>query len=310
MSNPTYSVIIPIYNEQEIIPELYHRLTKTLTALESDYEIICVDDGSQDRSYAMIKELSESDSHIKLLSFSRNFGHQAAVTAGLNFATGEAVIVMDGDLQDPPELIPQLAEKWRNGYDVVYAIRKARKEGFFKKACYKAFYRVLSAMSEIDIPLDSGDFCLMSKKVVVRLNQLPERNRFIRGLRSWVGFAQIGIEYERDKRFAGKEKYTFRKLMTLALDGIFSFSKMPLRMASILGFSISIVSFLFIFQTLIEKLFFDISPQGWTSTVIIISFFGGIQLIMIGLVGEYLVRIYDEVKQRPVYILKDMIGFK
>lgn len=310
MSQPIYSVIIPVYNEQEIIPELYHRLTKILTALESDYEIICVDDGSRDRSYGMIKELSESDSHIKLLAFSRNFGHQAAVTAGLNFANGEAVIVMDGDLQDPPELIPQLVEKWSDGYDVVYAIRKARKEGFFMRACYKAFYRLLSSVSEIEIPLDSGDFCLMSKRVVDRLNQLPERNRFVRGLRSWVGFAQIGIEYERDKRFAGKEKYTFRKLMTLALDGIFSFSKMPLRMASILGFSISIVSFLFIFQTLIEKLFFDISPQGWTSTVIIISFFGGIQLIMIGLMGEYLVRIYDEVKQRPVYILKDMIGFK
>ena len=239
MKDIIYSIVIPVYNEEENLLELYHRLKKVLVNLDELYGIIFVNDGSMDRTRDIIYELRNSDPNIKLISFSRNFGHQTSVSAGLDFASGHATIMMDGDLQDPPEIIPRLIEKWQEGYKVVYALRKKRKEGLFKRFAYSTFYRLLKKISYIDIPLDSGDFSLIDRKVVDLLIKMPERNKFIRGLRAWVGFQQIGIEYERDKRYAGEPKYSLNKLLNLALDGLISFSYAPLKLATSFGFVVS-----------------------------------------------------------------------
>lgn len=305
-----YSIVIPIYNEEAVLGELYRRLKAVMDALDGPAEAIFVDDGSFDGTFAMLSELSGSDPRVKVLRFSRNFGHQIAISAGIDHAGGDAVVLMDGDLQDPPEVVPSFIERWRSGYDVVYAVRKKRKENILKRAAYAVFYRLLKRLSYLDIPLDSGDFCLMDKRVVKTIRHLPERNRFVRGLRTWAGFRQVGLEYERDARFAGEPKYTFGKLVKLAYDGIFSFSTIPLRLAVYAGFTFASVAFLGGIYIIYRKLFHGIDVQGWTSIIVVSTFLGGIILMMIGVIGEYVGRIYDEVKQRPLYVIQDKIGLE
>jgi dolichol-phosphate mannosyltransferase len=305
-----FSVVVPVYNEVGVLPELYRRLTTVMLGMGEPYEIMFVDDGSTDDSIQIIRDLNSKDPAIKCLSLSRNFGHQTAISAGMAHASGKAIIVMDGDLQDPPEVIPQLVEKWKGGYDVVYAVRKKRKENLLMRTAYAAFYRVLKYLSDIEVPLDSGDFAVMDRKVVNLLASMRERNRFVRGLRSWVGFKQIGIPYEREKRYSGRPKYDVSRLVRLALDGFVTFSRKPLQLASILGLAFSGVAFTLGFYFVILKLTIGIPVPGWTSLVVIILFLGGIQLFAIGVVGEYISRIYDEVRQRPLCVVSDYIGIK
>ena len=304
-----YSIVIPIFNENETIPELYRRLKAVIDTLDAPTEVILVDDGSRDNSFELLKEVHSKDSRFKVLRFSRNFGHQTAISAGLDAATGDAVILMDGDLQDPPEVLPQFIAKWREKYDVVYAIRKKRKENIFKRAAYAGFYRLLRALSYLEIPLDSGDFCLMDKRVADTVRNMKERSRFVRGLRTWAGFRQTGLEYERDYRFAGEPKYTFSKLLRLAYDGLFSFSTVPLRLAVYSGFVFASVAFIGGLFIIYQKLFHGINVVGWASTIVVIIFFGGIILATLGIIGEYISRIYEEVKNRPLYVIQDKIGF-
>jgi polyisoprenyl-phosphate glycosyltransferase len=306
---PLLSVVIPIYNEQATLSELYRRLTRVLSEnlAELAYEIVFVNDGSTDGSIQILSELHADDPAVKVVNLSRNFGHQAALTAGLDYTKGDVVICMDGDVQDPPEIIPTLVARWRDGNDVVYAVRKLRKEGFIKRGCYAAFYRLLRRLSMVSIPLDAGDFALMDRRVVDCLKALPERSRFIRGLRTWVGFRQAAVEYEREKRFAGVPKYTWSKLVHLAVNGLLSFSALPLRMATAVGFMISFCSLLGIIVALYLKLFTDLAIPGWTATVIPILVLGGIQLLSIGILGEYIAQIFDEVKQRPLYIIDGIL---
>jgi len=303
-----YSIVIPVYNEHETIPELYRRVKAVIDHLDDQTEVILVDDGSRDDTFAQLSPIHHADPRFKVLRFSRNFGHQIAISAGLAHASGDAVILMDGDLQDPPEILPQFIAKWKEGFDVVYAIRKKRKENIFKRAAYASFYRLMRKLSYLEIPLDSGDFCLMDKKVAKVVNEFPERNRFVRGLRTWAGFRQTGLEYERDARFAGEPKYTFAKLVRLAYDGIFSFSTAPLRLAVYAGFGCASIAFLGGLLIIYRKLVHQIDVAGWTSTIVIMMFLGGLTLMTLGVIGEYIGRIYDEVKQRPIYIIQDKIG--
>ena len=316
MSDPVLSIVIPVYNEEAILEELYRRLTAALEKMGESFEVILVDDGSRDRSLEIIRDLRRRDPRYKYLSFARNFGHQIAISAGINFAEGQAVIIMDADLQDPPEELHRFVAKWREGYDVVYAIRRKRKEGLLKRIAYSTFYRLLAMISEIQIPLDSGDFCLMDRRIVELLNRLPERNRFVRGIRSWLGFKQIGLEYERHARYVGTPKYSLRRLFKLAFDGMVSFSTMPLRLASFLGFIVSGLAVLGILFTLAQRIFHSLFASlglepvpGYATTVILVLFLGGVQLICLGIIGEYLGRIHEEVKQRPLYILQEANGF-
>jgi polyisoprenyl-phosphate glycosyltransferase len=303
------SIIVPIYNEEENIKEMYKRLASVLGVREFNLEIICVDDGSVDNSLNILKELRAKDERLKIISFSRNFGHQVAVSAGLDFASGDAVAIADADLQDPPEIILEFLKKWQEGYKVAYGIRTKRKENMIKRFSYAFFYKILKFVSNITIPLDAGDFCLMDKEIVEVLKQLPERKRFIRGLRSWAGFKQIGVIYERAERFSGKTKYSIGKLFGLAIDGIFSFSYLPLRLASWLGCIISVFSFLGILFVLYLRFFTNTTAPGFSTSVILILFLGGIQLLSLGIVGEYIGRIYEEVKKRPLYLIKEKDGF-
>ncbi|MDP2947724.1 MAG: glycosyltransferase family 2 protein [Nanoarchaeota archaeon] len=304
-----YSIVIPIYNEQETLPEIYRRLKAVIDTLDAPSEIIFIDDGSSDQSSGIINEIHKSDSRIKLIRFSRNFGHQVAISAGIDFASGEVVILMDGDLQDPPEVIPNFIQKWREGFNVVFAIRTKRKENIFKRFAYFVFYRLLRKLSYLDIPLDAGDFCLMDRNVVKALKNLPERHRFVRGLRTWVGFKQVGLSYERDQRFAGKPKYTLAKLFGLAYDGLFAFSTTPLKLAVTIGFIFTIISLLGGLTIIYRKLVHDFDLIGWASIIVTLTFLGGLTLLILGIIGEYIGRIYDEVKHRPLYIIKDQIGF-
>lgn len=300
------SVVIPIYNEEDNIPVLYEKLVGVLKKIGGNYEIIFIDDGSSDSSWDLLNEIHEKNSHVKLLKLSRNFGHQTAISAGINFAKGDAVITMDGDLQDPPELIPKLIEKWKEGYQVVYAVRKARKgETFLKKGVAWFFYRFLRAISEVEIPMDTGDYRLMDKNVAGRLRDLKEQYRFIRGLTSWMGFKQIGVEFIREPRYKGEVKYSFWKLMRLALNGIISFSIKPLQVASFVGFLTSTFAFLFAIWAIISRFVLNKIVPGWTSTIVIVLFLGGVQLITLGIIGEYIGRIYGEVKNRPLYIIEE-----
>lgn len=306
---PTISIILPVYNERENLPELKERLTPILEECAGgSFEVLFVDDGSRDGSDLIIDGFHDRDPRFKAIHFSRNFGHQAALQAGLDAALGDAIGLMDADLQDPPELLEKFIEHWRQGYDVVYAVRKKRKEAIWKRAAYAAFYRTMKAISEIDVPLDAGDFCLMDRRVVDTLVSLRERNRFLRGLRSWVGFKQIGVEYERDARHAGEPKYTLRKLVGLALSGYIGFSAAPLRIATGLGLVAALAGFLVALWTIYTKLAGIYSPRGWVSTIAVIMFIGGVQLLMLGVIGEYLSRVYDEVRQRPLYIVRSRAG--
>jgi len=314
---PLVSVVIPCFNEEEVLGDLYQRLSEAARSWEEALEVVLVDDGSTDATWEKMEDIHRQDDRWRIVRFSRNFGHQTAVSAGLQYATGDAVIVMDADLQDPPEELHRFISKWHEGYEVVYAIRKQRKEGLFKRVAYKGFYRLLSKLSNHDIPLDSGDFCLMDRTVVDLINQMPERNRFVRGLRAWAGFRQTEVEYERQARAKGEPKYTFSKLMKLAIDGIFSFSATPLRLATFLGLLVSAVAFLGIGFTLAQRLFsnwfaqFGLSPvPGYATIVISILFIGGVQLVCIGLVGEYVGRIYDETKRRPAWIVQEEKGWE
>jgi len=306
---PIITVILPVYNEQDTLELLAARLVPVLDeGTGGSFEVLFVDDGSRDGSGQIVDLLHAKDPRFKAIHFSRNFGHQAALQAGLDEALGAAVIVMDADLQDPPEVLNLFIEQWREGYDVVYAIRKKRKESVWKRAAYSLFYRTMKFMAEIDVPLDAGDFCLMDRRVVDTLVSLRERNRFLRGLRSWVGFRQIGVEYERDARHAGDPKYTLRKLIGLALSGYIGFSAMPLRLATWLGLCAAGMGFLIAVWAAISKLAGIYSPRGWASTLAVIMFLGGVQLLMLGVIGEYLSRVYDEVRQRPLYVVKSRVG--
>jgi len=301
------SVVVPVYNEQENLPVLITRLVDVLKNYRR-YEVVFVNDGSVDLSETIIRENAAKNSSIKLINLSRNFGHQTAISAGIFHASGDAVLIMDGDLQDPPEIIPQFVDKWKEGYDVVYAIRQKRKENIFKRFAYFSFYRILRKISDIEIPLDSGDFSIMDRKIVDLMNSFPERNRFVRGVRAWLGFKQIGLAYQRDGRFAGRPKYSFSALFKLSYDGIISFSKRPLQIASYLGITMTVVAFVGILYLLFLKIFFGIALQGWTSLFIVVIFIGGIQTLMIGIIGEYIGRIFDEVKGRPYFLVKELVN--
>ena len=305
-----YSIVIPIYNEEETIPELVRRLTAVMDTLGHPTEVIIIDDGSRDATYRLLQEAHGRDRRFKVIRFSRNFGHQVAISAGIDHASGDAVMVMDGDLQDPPELLPEFLKKRDEGYDVVYAVRRKRKEPLLKRFAYFTFYRLLQRVAAIDIPLDSGDFSLIDRRVADALRAMPERHRFVRGIRSWTGFRQVGLEYERDRRFGGDVKYTTAKLLKLALDGVFSFSYVPLRLASYVGLTISLISFAMALFYFLQKLLVGIDTKGWASTIIIVLFLGGVQLLTVGIIGEYIGRIYDEVKQRPLYVISERLGFE
>ena len=303
------SVVIPVFNEEENLELLHRRLSKVLENLCEDYEIIFVDDGSTDKSLEIMRKLRKTNGRVKIISFSRNFGHQIAITAGIDYASGRAVIVMDADLQDPPEVIPRLVEKWREGYDTVYAIRESRKDPILKRTIAFIFYRLFKRMSDVDIPVDAGDFRLMSRRVVDILKIMPERNRYLRGLASWVGFSQAKIRYTRDERYAGKRKYTLWQSAKLALDGITSFSHFPLRLVIHLGLVVSLVGFLYTTKIIIDTLLFGRTVPGWTTLMAAVLFLGGVQLIVVGVIGAYIGRIYVEVQQRPLYLIKQKIGF-
>lgn len=303
------SVVIPAYNEEALLDELHRRLRAALDPLGLRVEVILVNDGSRDRTAAMLDAIAAADPRFKIIHFSRNFGHQAAVTAGLDHAAGAAVLVMDADLQDPPELVGPMLDQWRAGWQVVYGVRRKRKEGLLKRLAYWGFYRILKLATNVEIPLDAGDFALLDRRVVDALRVLPERNRFVRGIRSWVGFRQTGLEYERDARYAGEVKYTLAKLVRLALDGLISFSYAPLRLAVYLGLLFSGLALAGVFFWPVYKLVFGVDVPGWTSLVMVVLFMGGVQLLTLGLIGEYVSRIYDEVKQRPVYIVADRQNF-
>ncbi|HEY9803671.1 MAG TPA: glycosyltransferase family 2 protein [Leptolyngbyaceae cyanobacterium] len=309
---PKYSFIVPIYNEEETIEEMYRRISQVMNQMDGSVELCLVNDGSRDRSLKMMRELHQQDPRVVYLSLARNFGHQIAVTAGLNHVRGQVVVILDADLQDPPELIMEMVELWQQGYHIVYAQRiKRRQEGWFKRFTAYAFYRILKRLADVDIPTDTGDFCLLDRQVVDVLNAMPERNRYIRGLRSWVGFNQTAIRFERDPRFAGDVKYTFRKSFALAINGIVSFSKVPLRMSTYLGMLAAVVSLLMCLLVLYWRIFTPHSPlTGITIILIAIFFLGAVQLVSIGILGEYIGRIYEEVKQRPLYTLSEVSGFE
>lgn len=299
------SVVVPLYNEEENLHELHRRLTSSLSGSGPSFEIILIDDGACDETPSRIDELADRDPQVVALHLSRNFGHQAAVSAGLDHARGDVVVVIDGDLQDPPELIPVMLDSWSQGFDVVYAVRRRRQEAWPKRLAYFAFYRLLNAISDMEIPLDSGDFCLMDRKVVDVIVHLPERMRFLRGLRSFVGFRQVGLEYDRPAREAGRPKYTFRRLVALAIDGLISFSGRPLRLATYLGLlAVGVASGLLIW-IFHDAFAYGKSPAGWASTSVIVLFMGSVQLLSLGIIGEYIRLIFLEVKRRPTYIVRD-----
>lgn len=300
------SVIVPSFNEEKNVPLIYERLTSTLSQISDDYEIIFVNDCSKDNTLEVIKQLSKKDSHVKYISFSRNFGHQIAVSAGLDLCKGNAVVIIDGDLQDPPELILEMYEKYKEGYKVVYARRKTREgETLFKKATAKIFYRILAAMTSIEIPVDVGDFRLIDKVVVKHLKNMPEKSKYLRGQISWIGYKQTFVEYHRDARLYGKTNYPLKKMLRLAFDGITAFSDKPLKMASAIGIISAILSLLAIVYALISHFIFDSAVSGWTSLIISVLFIGGVQLITIGIIGEYIARINNDVRNRPLYIIEE-----
>jgi dolichol-phosphate mannosyltransferase len=300
---PEVSVVVPLFNEEENLPELYRRTTTALEALEISYELLLIDDGSKDNTAVLLDALAQKDGRVSAIHLSRNFGHQAAVSAGIDQSRGQAVILMDGDLQDPPEVLGQFLEQWRRGHDVVYSVRTKRKEGILKRTAYAVFYRMLRATSSLDIPLDSGDFCLMDRKVVDALKQLPERQRFVRGLRTFVGFRQIGLPHERDARFAGKPKYTFKALLHLAVDGMVGFSDFPLTLVTYFGIFSFLLALGLTGWVMLDALYQHTAPRGWASLLAVILYMGSVQLLSLGIIAEYIRRIFLETKQRPFYIV-------
>lgn len=298
------SVVVPVFNETEVINHFYDRVKRVVDSIEfMHYELVFVDDGSSDDSYDKLVKLANDDKGIRVLKLSRNFGHQVAITAGIDIAKGDAVVVIDADLQDPPEVIIQFINKWKQGYDVVYGVRNKRKgESRLKLWTADIFYRLLKNLIKIDIPLDTGDFRLMSRRMVENFKRLKEKDRFVRGLTSWLGFEQIGVFYERDERYAGETKYPYSKMIKFALDGITSFSSIPLKLASWLGFLTSILAFIYACSVFIQK-FLGHTVQGWATIMVGMLFIGGVQLISLGIIGEYIGRIFNEMKQRPLYVI-------
>lgn len=306
------SIVVPCYNEEEVIGETMKRLATFCSELHGlDVELIFVDDGSRDRTRELLKGFAAADSSIKLICFARNFGHQIAVTAGIDAANGDAVILIDADLQDPPEVMHEMIKKWREGFDVVYGTRTERPgESAFKLATARGFYRLLNHLSDVAIPLDTGDFRLMSRNVVDTLRAMPERDRFVRGMVSWVGFKQTALPYKRAERFAGESKYPLRKMLRFATDGILSFSTKPLQLSVGMGMICAMLSLLGIVYSLYLRVFTSIWVEGWTALMIAVLFIGGVQLISIGVLGEYIGRIYNEIKNRPLYVVEEYIGFE
>jgi glycosyltransferase involved in cell wall biosynthesis len=303
------SIVVPIYNERETIPELHRRITQAMAQVSESYEILYVNDGSSDNSIGELKRCTQQESCVKVIDLARNFGHQIAISAGIDSAKGDSVILMDGDLQDPPELLPKLITLWHDGFEVIYTVKRSRKENALKRFAFHSFYKLMVMFSSIPIPMEAGNFSLMDRKVVGVLQSMPERNRYIAGMRAWAGFRQTSIEYDREARFAGKPQMTIRGLMHLALDGIFSFSNAPLRLATYVGVCIAFLAFMGVLYVLYAKLFTDKATPGWASPVFSILFMGGLILLTLGIIGEYLGRIYYEVKPRPLYVIKEKIGF-
>ena len=306
---PTYSLVVPAYNEEAVVEQLAARLVEVMDALDGDAETILVDDGSRDRTHELMLRAAQTDPRIRVVRLSRNFGHQIALTAGVDLAAGDAVIVMDADLQDPPEVVLDLARRWREGYDIVYAVRDAREgETRFKRATAAAFYRAFNRISEVKVPLDVGDFRLVDRRAVDAFRSMRESNRYVRGMFSWIGYRQVGVPFRRDERYAGETKYPLRKMLRFATDGIVSFSAYPLRLALNLGFIMSALSFLLGVVFLISKFAGFYSVPGIASIAVFVAFMGGIQLLLIGIMGEYVARIHDEVKGRPLYLVSDTQG--
>ena len=307
------SLVIPMYYEEQVAEECYKRVTKVLKEIKNyEYEVIFVNDGSKDKTLEILENIAKEDKNIKVVSFSRNFGHQAAVTAGLKYVTGDAIVIMDADLQDPPELIPDMLRYWEDGYEVIYGKRKTREgESAFKLLTAKAFYNTLNKLSDVEIPKDTGDFRLVDKKVVAVINSLPEHNKFLRGLFSWVGFKQYAYEYERKERFAGKTKYPLKKMLKLAQDGILSFSTKPLKIVGGFGILSVIISICILIYSILSFAFkWNNLTPGWTSLMCTMTFLGGVILISLWMIGEYIARIYDETKQRPQYIVDKTINLE
>jgi polyisoprenyl-phosphate glycosyltransferase len=306
---PEYSLVVPVHNEEETLPELVRQLALLLERLDGPAEVIFVDDGSTDRSYELMLKAREADSRIKILRLSRNFGHQIAITAGMDVAPGNAVIIMDADLQDPPDVVLEMAARWREGFDVIYGVREERRgDSRFKKATAAAFYRLFRRMSDIDVPLDAGDFRLVDRTALDAFRAMRETNRYVRGMFGWIGFRQVGVRFERAERFAGDTKYPLTKMIKFASDGLVSFSTAPLRFALKLGFLVAGLSFVFGVVALVSKLLGLYSIPGLASIAVFVSFIGGIQLLVLGLMGEYIARIHDEVKGRPLYLVRDAHG--
>jgi len=309
MSNqPQINILIPLYNEEDIFNDLYLRLVKLMDNSELSISVIMVDDGSSDKTPKLMEDLSLKDNRFTSIFLSRNFGHQLALTAAFDSVNAtEAVLVIDGDLQDPPELLEEFYSYYKQGYDVVYAVRKSRIDSFFKKITANIFYKILKKVSSVKIPLDTGDFSLISRRVIDSLNTMREENRFIRGMRSWVGYNQIGIEYERQGRTAGNTKYTLSKMIKLALNGLFGFSEFPIRFISVLGLITILISLAYFLLALVKMLFLDGVVEGFTGLIFTIILFGGVQLLSIGVLGEYILRIFFQVKERPLFIIKKQI---
>ena len=307
------SVVIPMYYEEEVAQECYSKMTQVLLNIKDyDYEIICVNDGSKDKTLPILEKIAEEDKKVKVISFARNFGHQCAVTAGLKYVTGDAIVIIDADLQDPPELIPEMLKLWEEGNEVIYGKRKTREgESKFKLLTAKMFYNTLNALSDVDIPKDTGDFRLVDRKVVDVINSLPEHNKFLRGLFSWVGFEQKAFEYERKERFAGKTKYPLKKMLKLASDGIIGFSSKPLKIVGGLGIITICISFIILIYAILSFTFkWNQLAPGWTSLMVATTFFSGVILISLWMIGEYISRIYDETKGRPQYIINKEINIE
>ena len=309
--NPQISIVAPLYNESETFPHLIKRLNKVMDSSDLRIEIVLIDDGSRDKTAEMMQALALSDERYHCVFLARNHGHQLALTAGLAHARGtEGVMVIDGDLQDPPELLTEFYSCLKQGNDVVYAVRKKRKEGFMKRIAYFTFYRVLKSISYIDIPLDSGDFALISRRVVDIMNKMPEESRYLRGMRTWVGFKQIGVEYERSERQAGESKYSFSMLLKLAYNGIFNFSEFPIKFVSRLGGLTVVVALIYFISVVIKKIFYQEVIEGFTSLLFMIILFSGVQLIALGVIGEYVLRVFFQSKNRPLFIVKETIKDK
>lgn len=304
-----FSVVVPCFNEEEVIGETYKRLSAVMKSMGEPYEILFVNDGSRDKTGSIVAGFCNEDESVRLIDFSRNFGHMPAISAGMDYARGEAVFIIDADLQDPPEIFPEMVAKWREGYHVVYGKREKREgEGWFKKLSAKVFYRLLRSMTNVELPVDTGEFRLMDRKVVDTVKSLPEKNRYIRGLVSWVGFKQVPVTYVRQERFAGETKYPLRKMIVFAMDAITAFSYKPLKLATFMGFLMSFVSFIYLLVIFYQHFFTDRTVAGWTSIIGVLLLTQGIVMMILGLMGEYIGRLYEETKNRPAYIVREVVG--